>query len=146
ELRPSLEALAASLGIWERVHFLGRRADVPQLLKLADVYVHSSHWEGFGIAAVEAMAAGLPVIASDVPGLSQVVGSAGLLFPRGDADCLAGHISSVLASESLRRQLSQAGRERARSFSIEQSVEAYINLYRSVVEGGRGAGREVRVS
>ncbi|MGH9492472.1 MAG: glycosyltransferase, partial [Terriglobales bacterium] len=94
ELRPSLEALAASLGIWERVHFLGRRADVPQLLKLADVYVHSSHWEGFGIAAVEAMAAGLPVIASDVPGLSQVVGSAGLLFPRGDADCLAGHISS----------------------------------------------------
>lgn len=137
-LRPQMEALAASLGIRERVHFLGRRPDVPQLLKLADVYVHSSHWEGFGVAAVEAMAAGMPVIVSDVPGLSQVVGSAGLLFPPGDADCLARHIRSLLASEPLRRQLAQAGRARARSFSIERSVEAYINLYQSVLEETRG--------
>lgn len=137
-LRPQMEALAASLGIGERVHFLGRRPDVPQLLKLADAYVHSSHWEGFGIAAVEAMAAGVPVIATDVPGLSQVVGSAGLLFPPGDAECLAKHIRSLLASESLRQQLAEAGRERARNFSIERSVEAYINLYESVLEESRG--------
>lgn len=139
ELRPELEQLASSLGIRERVHFLGRRPDVPGLLKLADVYVHSSHWEGFGIAAVEAMAAGVPVIASDVPGLSQVVDSAGLLFPPGDAGCLAKHIRSLLASEPLRRRLAQAGQERARSFSIERSVEAYLNLYKSVLEESRGS-------
>jgi glycosyltransferase involved in cell wall biosynthesis len=141
-----LEALAASLGIRERVHFLGRRADVPQLLKLADVYVHSSHWEGFGIAAVEAMAAGVPVIASDVPGLGQVVGSAGLLFPAGDAECLAKHIRSLLDSEPLRRRLSQAGKERARSFSIEGSVEAYISLYESVLAEERSGRAPTRTS
>jgi glycosyltransferase involved in cell wall biosynthesis len=145
-LRGELEALAASLGIRERVHFLGRRADVPQLLKLADVYVHSSHWEGFGIAAVEAMAAGVPVIASDVPGLGQVVGSAGLLFPAGDAECLAKHIRSLLDSEPLRRRLSQAGKERARSFSIEGSVEAYISLYESVLAEERSGRAPTRTS
>lgn len=134
QLRPELEALAASLGIAQRVHFLGRRPDVPQLLKMADIYVHSSHWEGFGIAAVEAMAAGLPVIASDVPGLAEVVGKAGLLFPAGDVEALAGHIASLLGSPARRRELGAAGQARAQEFSIDRSVEAYLEIYRAAAE------------
>ena len=57
----------------ERVHFLGKRSDVASLLKSADICVISSHWEGFGLAAVEGMAAGKPVVASNIPGVAEVV-------------------------------------------------------------------------
>ncbi len=134
ERRPALQELARSLGIAERVHFLGRRPDVDRLLKLACLYVHSSHYEGFGIAAVEAMAAGLPVVASDVPGLSEVVGSAGLLFPQGDAGALARHINAVLASDELRQKLARASLQRAQEFSIERSVDSYLDIYRKATE------------
>ena len=134
ELKASLEALAASQGIRDRVHFLGRRADVSNLLKMADLYVHSSHWEGFGIAAVEAMAAGLPVIASDVPGLAEVVGKAGVLFPSGDSEALAAHITSLLSSPSRRRELAAAGQLRAQEFSIDRSVDEYLEIYRAAAE------------
>lgn len=132
ERRPSLQELARSLGVAERVHFLGRRPDVDRLLKLAALYVHSSHYEGFGIAAVEAMAAGLPIIASDVPGLSEVVGSAGLLFPQGDAGALARHLNAVLASDDLRQKLARASQQRAQEFSIERTVQSYLDIYRKV--------------
>jgi len=134
ELRPEIVALAAHLGLAGRVTLLGRRPDVAGLLKSADVYVHSSHFEGFGIAAVEAMAAGVPVIATDVPGLAEVVRGAGLLFPAGDADTLAARINEVLGSPPLREQLVRSGHERARSFSIERSADEYVAIYRRVLE------------
>lgn len=133
EMRQQLEQLAFSLGITERVHFLGRRLDVPELIKMADIYVQSSNFEGFGIAALEAMAGGLPVIASDVPGLNHVVEGAGILFPPGDADALAEAISSLLSSQELRSKLSQAGMEKAKEFSIEKTAELYIELYQRYV-------------
>jgi glycosyltransferase involved in cell wall biosynthesis len=133
-LRPAMEALSASLAISSRVHFLGRRADVPSLLKMADVYVHSSNWEGFGIAAVEAMAAGLPVIASKVAGLAEVVEGAGLLFELGDHVALAARIQSVLDSIELRDRLVQASRRRAQDFSIERTVDGYVEIYRRLLK------------
>ncbi len=81
--RPDLERLAAELKIVERVRFLGNRSDVPDILAAADIYIQPSRWDGFGIAALEAMAAGLPVVVSNVPGLRDVVGDAGLLFEAG---------------------------------------------------------------
>ena len=137
ELRPRLGRLAQELGIQNRVHFLGRRSDVPQLLKMSDVYVHSTHSDGFGMAAVEAMAAGVPVIASLVPGLAEVVGGAGVLVPVGDSQVLAKEISALLASPARREQLSEAGRERALQFTIEACAEAYIRLYESLLAGRR---------
>jgi len=133
EMRQQLEQLAISLGIADRVHFLGRRLDVPELIKMADIYVQSSNFEGFGIAALEAMAGGLPVIASDVPGLNNVVGGAAILFPPGDSDALAEAISSLLSSQELRSQLSQAGMEKAQKFSIEQTAKQYVELYQRYV-------------
>src|SRR5690242_16195118 len=131
--RRDMEVLAAKLGIGGRVHFLGRRHNIPELLKMSDVYVHSSNWEGFGIAAVEAMSAGLPVIATDVPGLGEIVRGTGLLFAPGDHEALAAHITAVLESTALRRKLTQASLRRASDFSIDSIVDQWIKVYESVV-------------
>ena len=77
EERERLIALAAELGLSDRVTFAGHRSDIRPYLLDADMFLLPSLWEGFGLAAVEAMNAGLPVIASDVPGLSEVVGPQG---------------------------------------------------------------------
>jgi glycosyltransferase involved in cell wall biosynthesis len=135
-LRPQLEHLAQSLGISQRVSFLGWRNDVAALLKASDIYVHSTHSDGFGIAACEAMAAGLPVLASDVPGLADVVAGAGILFPAGDDKALAQHLATLIGSPQLRREMSQASRQRARQFSIEKTVDGCIKLYESVLQTG----------
>jgi glycosyltransferase involved in cell wall biosynthesis len=138
-LRPKMEVVATSLGIRERVHFLGRRADVASLLRMADVYVQSSHFEGFGIAAVEAMASGLPVVASAVPGLSDVVGDAGLLVPPGNVDALTAALRRVLESKSLRSELRRKSLERAQQFSIQQCADAYLSLYSSLLGATKAA-------
>jgi glycosyltransferase involved in cell wall biosynthesis len=133
-LRHQLEQMAQSLGIRSRVTFLGWRRDVAALLKASDIYVHSTHSDGFGIAACEAMAAGLPVIASDVPGLAQLVEGAGILFPVGDDKALARHLTALISSPDRRREMSEAGLQRARQFSIENTVDGYVRMYESVLE------------
>jgi glycosyltransferase involved in cell wall biosynthesis len=132
-LRAELEAQAEMLGLARRVHFLGRRKDVAALLKMADIYVHPAAYEGFGIAAAEAMAAGKPVVASNVPGLAQVVGDAGILVPPADPATLATEVCNLISSPDRRQQLSRAAVERGRTFSIENTVAAYLDLYRSVL-------------
>lgn len=132
-LRSELEEQAQKLGLTSRVHFLGRRKDIPQLLQMADIYVHPAAFEGFGIAAAEALTAGKPTVASNVPGLAQVVGDAGILVPPGDPAVLAAEIRSLIHSPERRAQLSRAAVERGRQFSIERTVDAYIDLYRSVL-------------
>ncbi len=132
-LRAQLEAQAETLGITRRVHFLGRRKDVAELLQMADIYVHPAAFEGFGIAAAEALTAGKPVIASNVPGLAQVLGDAAILVPPGDPATLAAEVRNLITSPDRRLQLSQAAVERGRQFSIEKTVAAYIDLYRSVL-------------
>jgi glycosyltransferase involved in cell wall biosynthesis len=79
------------------------------------------------------MAAGLPVIASNVPGLAQVVEGAGILFPAGDDRALAREIKNLIASPDRRRQMSEASRQRAQCFSIERTVDGCIEMYESVL-------------
>jgi glycosyltransferase involved in cell wall biosynthesis len=133
ELRSQLERLAETLGIVGRIHFLGRRKDVAELLKMADIYVHPPAVEGFGIAAVEAMAAGKPIVATDVPGLAQVVGDAAVLVPPSDPAALAAQISALVKSREHQERLANAAALRAPIFSIESTVSGYIDLYRSLV-------------
>ena len=133
-LRPQLQEMAHSLGIADRITFLGRRNDIPGLLKASHLYVHSTTSDGFGIAACEAMAAGLPVLASDVPGLAQLVLGAGILFPVGDDKALARHLTTLIESPELRSEMSQASVRRARQFSIEHTVDGCIRMYESVLQ------------
>jgi glycosyltransferase involved in cell wall biosynthesis len=138
-LRAELEARAARLGLGERVHLPGHVADVPALLAGLDAYAQPSAFEGMSNSLMEAMAAGLPVVASAVDGNRELVehGASGLLVPPGDIPALAGALESVLEDRALAARLGcAAARRMAGAFSIEAMVEAYDALFRSFA--GRG--------
>jgi glycosyltransferase involved in cell wall biosynthesis len=119
---------------------LGERADIPQLLASADLFVLSSRSEGLPVAVIEAMAAGLPVIASRVGGVAELVedGVSGLLVPPGDPEALAAAIRHVVADPEARRALGAAGRARAEElFDLERFREAHRALYRRLLQEGR---------
>jgi glycosyltransferase involved in cell wall biosynthesis len=140
-LRGRLEQQARDLGIGDRVTFTGFRNDVPEILKACDIYVHSTTSDGFGIAACEAMAAGLPVIASDVPGLAQVIEGAGVIFPVGDHLSLAQELNALAESPEKRASMSEASRRRARDFSIERTVDLHIQMYEYVLQSAAPQAR-----
>ena len=126
-------SLADGLGLQNRVHFLGFRDDVPKLLKSSNVVVLSSHWEGFGLAAVEGMAAGKPVVASDIPGLREVVCGAGLLFRPGDSKDLSIKMAQLFGDQCLYDEVSKRCMEMAENYSIQKTVQGYIKVYKSLV-------------
>jgi glycosyltransferase involved in cell wall biosynthesis len=131
-LEQRLRELAAELGLRERVRFLGYVQEVTTLYRTASICVVPSLWEGFSLAAVEAMASGVPVVASGVPGLAEVVGEAGLLFEAGNPQDLAEKISALLCSPELWAEKRAQGLERAREFSIERTAGEYCRLYAEV--------------
>jgi glycosyltransferase involved in cell wall biosynthesis len=106
-------ALAAELGIAERIRFMGQRMDVPELMDDADLFLLISHWEGFPRSILEAMRAGLPVIASDVGGCKESVqeGVTGCLVPQGGEAILAQRIRALVANEAERVRMGVAGRK-----------------------------------
>lgn len=128
-LQKNCENLVQDLYLENRVFFLGNRRDVPQLFKSIDVGVLSSNYEGFGLVAVEAMAAGKPFLASDVPGLSEVVGGAGILFPKGDGRRLAQEIIFLMNDKTHYEKIATACTIRASNFGIDQMVREHIQLY-----------------
>jgi len=118
------------------VRLLGFTDDVSGLLSAADILVMPSRWEGFGLAAAEAMAAGLPVIATRVAGLEELVAHerTGLLVRSEDCDELAGAIARLAADPDLRRAMGQAGRDRvAAHYAIQANVAAHERLYAGVL-------------
>ena len=123
------EDLVVSLGIQDRVHFLGMRTDISRILKTADIVVMSSHWEGFGLAALEGMAAMKPVIASNVLGLADVVAGAGILFKQGDEKELAAHITKLLNDPVFYKEIADRCFKRAQQYDIEKMVDQYEEIY-----------------
>jgi len=128
--RSRCEQLVKELDLSGKVLFLGIRTDVPELLKSSDIVVVSSHWEGFGLTAVEGMAAGKPVIASNVPGLNNVVNGAGLLFTHEDEKDLAEKIKSLIDNVDFYNKIVDNCRERAKLYDINTMVDRYIELYK----------------
>ncbi len=136
--RPELEALARSLGVEERVRLPGRSGDVAAWLARAECLVHPARWEGFGLVLLEAMLAGLPVVASRVSSIPEIVadGATGLLVGADDAPGLARALDSLLADPQRARRLGEAGRERARAeFSEERMARRTIALYERALSG-----------
>ncbi len=131
-LRNDLETLAEQLGVESRVKFLGERRDVPQLIADSDLFVQASRWEGFCLAAVEAMSGGLPCIVSRVDGLMEVVGRAALPFEPGDAKDLAAKITWLSEDPERRAQLSVLSLEQAKRFSIVACSQGYDAVYKTV--------------
>lgn len=133
ERREECEQLALSLGLADRIHFMGIQSNIPGILKEMDIVVMSSHWEGFGLAAVEGMAAGKPVIASDVDGLREIVGDAGVLFPPGDEEALAAEILKLSEDETYYCEVASRCRRRADEFDISKMVQEYENVYKEIL-------------
>jgi N-acetyl-alpha-D-glucosaminyl L-malate synthase BshA len=135
--RSSAERLAEELGVHEDVYFLGMQSEIEEVLNIADLLLLPSQTESFGLVALEAMAAGVPVIASNVGGLPEVVedGRTGFLLPVGDVEGMAEVALSILDNPDLHREMGQAASRRAReNFSAARITALYANLYRRVLQ------------
>jgi glycosyltransferase involved in cell wall biosynthesis len=141
-LEPELRALARELSLEGKIAFLGRRDDVPELLRAAHVFALPSESEGLSNALLEALATGVPVVASRIPANEELVGDEreGLLVPAGDAPALARALERLLSDSALAAGLSQRGRELvAREHDPSRVVERHRALF---TEAARGRGRE----
>lgn len=129
-LRARLEALAAHEALAGAVHFLGHVGDMAALYAALDVLAAPSRWEGFGLMLVEAMAAGLPIVATRVGAIPEVAGErAAVLVPPRDADALAAAVVALLADPARRQAMAEAGRSQAARFSWAHAGERLDALY-----------------
>ena len=141
-LRGKLEELVRELGLKEQIRFLGfkDREEIPRILAITDIFVLPSLWEGLPTAIIEAMAAGCPIVASNVAGTPEVVvdGETGFLVPPRDPRALAEKIKLLLQDKTLREKMGRAGIERVKQhFTIERMVREYEDLYRKLMEARR---------
>lgn len=141
-LLAEVKALASSLGLEDRVEFLGARSDVMALLAQSDVFVLASRFEGLPISILEAMRAGLPVIASNVGGVPELVdGETGVLVSPGDAVGLANALERLLGNRELLAAMGARGRKKyERDFKASVMIEKTLDIYRaSLLRSRKGA-------
>lgn len=138
--RGAMELAAGSLGVGDRVRFLGATTRVADVLAGSDVFVLASRWEGNPVSVLEAMAVGLPVVAPRVGGIGDVVRTAvdGILYEAGDEPGLHGAMAALADSVELRRALGRSARKRVvTSFSVETMVDGYLAIYGAWARDGR---------
>jgi len=136
--RPALEAAVDRLGLRDAVHFLGYRQDIDAVFAAADAMVLSSDFEGTPIAVLEAMAAGVPVISTNVGGLPDVVDQTlGVLVPRRDAAALGDAMALVLGDRDLAARMGAAARKRAAEFTVDRYTERCGALYEELLAASR---------
>ena len=131
--RPRIEQLATKLGIADRIHLLGSRSDVPELMGAIDVLALTSHNEASPVSILEALSCGVPVVSANVGSVSETVvpGETGLLFAAGDLDGYVAATLQLLKDSSLREQLGTSGRQRVVD---ERSLTTMVRGYESLLE------------
>jgi glycosyltransferase involved in cell wall biosynthesis len=129
-------SLRADLEGHKQVHLLGVRDDVPEILAASDIFALASDWEGLPLAVIEAMAAGLPVVATSVGCVPEAIqhGTTGLLVPPGSDRELVAGIRRLTENSMLRRQMGAAARKCAHSFSLDAMVAAYEDLFHKLLD------------
>jgi glycosyltransferase involved in cell wall biosynthesis len=131
-LKEELRAQTLHLGLEENVHFLGIRQDIPDLLAESDYFVLPSLWEGLPMALIEAMASGLPIIATEVSGSKQLIepGISGILIPPGDSQRLAEAICEIVSDRARAAEMGQAAQQRVRQgYSAGKQAKEHVQLY-----------------
>jgi glycosyltransferase involved in cell wall biosynthesis len=141
-LRGPLEQQARALGIADRVRFTGSRDDVRQLLSLATVMLMTSDSEGLSVAVLEALAAGVPVVSTAVPGMQELLGEGGgIVVGDPDPTALAAQVTQLLGSPELRLAMGESGRRLvAEQFSAQRMVGDYLELSARVIGAPRVGG------
>ncbi len=127
-----MKRLAFQMKLTERIHFLGVRTDVERIIKTCDIIALSSHWEGFGLVAVEGMAAGKPVIVSNVDGLREVVKGAGLLFEKGNSEQFSSIVNKLLRDQNFYNNVAKKCSDKSELFDKKAMVEKIFQIYKSL--------------
>lgn len=131
--RTEFEKIVKEANVEGRVHFMGLKSNIPEILKGSDYIVMSSHYEGLSLSSLEGMASGTPVLASDVDGLKEVVGDAGILFEHGNSHSLVEKILALEHDMQLRQTIITASVKKAQSYDIENMVDAYLAVYNGMI-------------
>lgn len=134
EYQSQIQGLCRDMGLNGRVDFMGVRSDVPEILAASDVVVLSSHWEGLSLSSIEGMASGRPFVASDVDGLREMVGGAGVLFPHKDDAALAEKIQWLCEHPDEYRQVAQRCQDKARQYDISVTARKYMDVYNLLIK------------
>ncbi len=129
----SLE-LSQKLGVENRVLLLGQRNDIPELIKMCDISILSSKWEGFGLFAVESMACKKPVICSNVIGMRSVVKNAALLFEVGNSLELSEKIMSLVQNKDIYNKMKTLAYTRAKEFDLKLMIKKHLELYKTLAK------------
>ena len=124
----------ADADLGERIRFLGHREDMDNILAALDILAAPSRWEGFGLMLAEAMAAGVPIVASEVGGIPDVLGGAGLLVPHDDPDALARAMTSLLGDSQRRIDMARRGRTQASRFDWSRTASRVCAIYDRVAK------------
>jgi glycosyltransferase involved in cell wall biosynthesis len=139
KLRGELECEVETRHLGDMVSFTGHRNDIPQILALSDLSVLTSDREGFSNTIIESLAAGVPVVATDVGGNSEAIvnGECGLIVQPDELAGLARALKTVLLDDTLRRKMSQSARMRAKHFSLENMLDETRRLYLELLTRNR---------
>ena len=131
-----LQKLAEDLGIRNQVSFLGYRMDIPEIMRAADIYAHPSKREGLGLACLEAMASGLPLVTSNIQGIPDYVenGVTGFLCDPEDIARFTAHLKMLVEDEELRKRMASTNQERVRKYTVSQIRHAVKLLFDSILE------------
>lgn len=132
-----MKQLSRDLGISEKIIFTGERLDVDFLLADSDIFLLISNWEGFPISILEAMREGLPVLASDVGGVSESVidGQTGYLVPRADVNAIKNGLNNLINDSSLRAKFGKSGNDFFQeNFSFNAMYKKTVELYRKAIK------------
>ena len=139
EDRAMLEGEADTLGVRDAVVFAGNQPKPEDYLAEADVYLITSHMEGLPLSVLEGMAAGLPVIATDVGGMADIVKDNGVLIADDDLQALTREMIRFAGNPAAREQCGNASRELVKAYDARACARAYLNIYRNIARKGRGA-------
>ncbi|WKS94936.1 glycosyltransferase [Riemerella columbina] len=133
ELEEECKKMVQNLNLEQRVQFLGLRNDVPRILKTSDITILSSHYEGLSLSCIEGMASGKPFVASQAPGLENIVKGYGVVFEPNNEKDLAEKILLLMTDSNLYNKIAEKCQQRSLDYHISKMVKRYIDVYKESI-------------